>query len=65
MKQGSLNQTNSNISLYSLYYAEACHEFAGPIFMSLRLQVTQLFSKKCRSFGEPLQHCVRFDRPEI
>ena len=24
----------SNLSLYSLYYAEACNEFAGPILAS-------------------------------
>ena len=30
------NQIISNISLYSLYYAEACNEFAGPISESLR-----------------------------
>ena len=27
----------SNLSLYSLQYAEACNEFAGPISASLRL----------------------------
>ena len=43
-----------NLSLYSLYYAKACSEFAGPISMSLRLWATQLLSKKIRSYGEPL-----------
>ena len=26
-----------NLSLYLLYYAEACNELAGPIYASLRL----------------------------
>ena len=30
-----INQIELNISLYSLYYARACNEFAGPIFASL------------------------------
>ena len=30
------NQIKSNLSLYSLYYAEACNELAGPISASLR-----------------------------
>ena len=28
--------------------------FSGPIYASLRLRATQIFSKKCRSGGEPL-----------
>ena len=47
-------QKISNLSLYSLYYAETCNEFAGPISASLRLRAIQLISKKCRSDGEPL-----------
>ena len=43
----------SNLSIYSLYYAEACNGFAGPISASLRQQ-TQLLSKKSHSGGEPL-----------
>ena len=43
-----LNQ-KSNLSLYSLYYAEACNEFAGPISTSLRPVNTT------RSFEEMLQ----------
>ena len=31
-----LKQIKSNLSLYSLYYAEVCTEFAGPISASLR-----------------------------
>ena len=34
--QKILNQIKSNFSLYSLYYAEACNELAGPISASLR-----------------------------
>ena len=30
------NQIKSNLSLYSLYYTEACNQFAGLIFASLR-----------------------------
>ena len=36
----SPNQFKSNLLLYTLYYAEACNEFAGPIFASLRPQAT-------------------------
>ena len=32
----SSNQIKSNLSLYSLHYAEACNELAGPISASLR-----------------------------
>ena len=39
---------------YSLYYAEACNDFAGPFSASLHLRATQLLSKKCRKGGEPL-----------
>ena len=42
----------SNLSLYLMYYAEACNEIAGPVSASLRLGSTA-FSKKCRSSGEP------------
>ena len=31
-----LKQIKSNLSVYSLYYAEVCTEFAGPISASLR-----------------------------
>ena len=31
-----LVKARSNLSLYSLYYAEACNEFAGPNSTSLR-----------------------------
>ena len=48
------HKIKSNLSLYLLYYAGACNELAGPISASLRLWTKQLFSKKCRSGGEPL-----------
>ena len=35
----------SNLLFYSLYYAEACNEFAGPIFASLRLGNTAPFEE--------------------
>ena len=39
---------------YSLLYAEACNEFAGPISAALRLRAKHLFLKKCRRSDEPL-----------
>ena len=47
------NQIKSNLSLYSLDYAEACNELAGPISASLHPGNTAPL-KKCRSGGEPL-----------
>ena len=44
-------ELKSNLSLYSLYYAEACNELAGPISASLRWQA--------------VGNCVGFDRPKI
>ena len=35
----------SNRSLYSLHYAEACSELAGPIFVSLRPGNTPFFEE--------------------
>ena len=49
-----LYKIKSKLSLYSLYYAETCIEFAGPIPASLRLGTTQILSKKRHSGGEPL-----------
>ena len=40
-----ISQIKSNLSLYSLYYAEACNEFAGPISASLRLSNTAPFEE--------------------
>ena len=50
----SLLSTKSNLSLHSLYYAEACNELAGRISASLHLRTTKLHSKKFRSSGQPL-----------
>ena len=44
----------SNLSLYSLQYAEACNEFAGPISASLRQGNTDPFeemSQRWRAVG--------------
>ena len=44
----------SNLSLYSLYYAEACNELAGPISASLRPGNTAPFeemSQRWRAVG--------------
>ena len=35
----------SNLSVYSLYYAEACNEFAGPISASWRRNNTAPFEE--------------------
>ena len=61
----SLKQ-KSNLSLYSLYYAETCNEFTPPVSASLRL-LTQLLLKKCRRCALAIrwQYCVRFDGSEI
>ena len=40
-----LVKSKSNLSLYSLYYAEACNEFAGPISASLRPGNTASFEE--------------------
>ena len=56
---------NQNLSLYSLYYAEACNELVGPISMSLRLLAAQLLSKQCRSGGELLATLCQIYRSEI
>ena len=48
------NQIESNLSLYSLYHAEACNEFAGPISASLRTGNTAPFeemSQRWRAIG--------------
>ena len=41
----------SNLSLYLLYYAEACNKFTGSFSASLHLRATQLLLKNCRSQG--------------
>ena len=48
------NQIKSNLSLYSLHYAEACNELAGPISASLRPGNTAPFeemSQRWRAVG--------------
>ena len=48
------HKSKSNLSLYSLYYAEACNELARPIFASLRLGNTAFFeemSQRWRAIG--------------
>ena len=66
----------SNLSLYSLYYAEACNEFAGPISTLVRLSNTAPFEEmwqRWRAIGstmsdltgsrfEPLTFCSRDER---
>ena len=47
-------QIKSNLSLYSLYYAEACNELAGHISVSLRQGNTAPFeemSQRWRAIG--------------
>ena len=41
----SLIKIKSNLSLYSLHYAKACNEFAGPISASLRPGYTATFEE--------------------
>ena len=40
----------SNLSLYLMYYAEACNELAGPISASLRLGSTASFEEMSQSW---------------
>ena len=50
----SSNQNQINLSLYSLYHAEACNELAAPIYASLRLRYAVSFeemSQRWRVFG--------------
>ena len=59
----------SNLSLYSLYYAEACNEFAGPISVSLRPGNTTPFeemSQRWRAVGNTVSNLTgqRFGQPE-
>ena len=66
----------SNLSLYLMYYAEACNEFAGLISASLRADITALFKEmlqRWRAVGntgsdftsprfEPQTSCSRDER---
>ena len=55
----------SHLSLYSLYYAEACNEFAGGHLRFLALAQHSSFWRNVAAVASRWQHCVRFDRPEI
>ena len=44
-------KSKSNLSIYSLYYAEACNELAGPISASLRLGSTASFEEMSQRFA--------------
>ena len=53
-KTSKSQKIKSNLSLYSLYYAEACNELAGPISASLRPGNTAPFkemSQRWRAVG--------------
>ena len=43
-----IQETKSNALLYSLYYTDACNEFAGPISTSLRPGNTASFEEMSR-----------------
>ena len=60
-----LSLLNQNLSWHSLHYAEACNEFAGPIFESLRPGKHSSFWRNVAAVVSRWQHCVRFDRSEI
>ena len=53
-------QIKYNLSLYSLYYAEVCNEFAWPISASLRKGNTAPFemSQQWRSVGSTVSDLV-------
>ena len=53
-REGIVFNSKSNLSLYSLKYAEACNELAGPISASLRPDNTARFeeiSQRWRAVG--------------
>ena len=55
------NLFKSNLSLYSLYYAETCNEFAGPISPLLRVGRTALFKEifqRWRTVGNSVFDCT-------
>ena len=54
----------SNLSVHSLFYAEACNEFAGLICASLRPDNIASF-EEIAAVASRWHHCVRFDRLEI
>ena len=55
----------SNLLVYSLYYAEACNELAGPISAPLAPGHHCSFRRNVTAVASRWQHCVRFDPPEI
>ena len=64
-EQRVLIRIKFNLSLYTLYYAEACYEFAGTIFASLREQRQHsTFRRNIAAMARRWQHCVQFDWPE-
>ena len=55
LKKGSPTWPDNRDAVYSLYYAEVCYEFAGPISTVCHCaRAKQLLLKKFRSGGEPL-----------
>ena len=58
-------QIKSNLSLFSLYYAEECNESAVPIYASLCPGNTASFKANVAAVASRWQHCVRFDGPRL
>ena len=54
----------SNLSVYSLYYTEACNEFLRLIAASLRLDNTVSFEEMPQQW-RVVGNTQRFDRPDI
>ena len=55
-------KSKPNLSLYSLYYAEACNEFAGPISASLcPCNTASNFRKNVAAVASRRQHCAQFE----
>ena len=55
----------SNLSLYSLYYAEACNELAGLHLRVIAPGQHSFFRRNVAAVASCWQHCVRFDRLKI
>ena len=64
MLNTSAKEFKSNLSLYSLYYAEVCNEFAGPISASLRLHGKHSSFRNVAVVASRWEQFIRFDRPE-
>ena len=54
-----------NLSLYSLYCAEACNELSGAHFLTIAPGQHSSFPKYVAAVVSRWQHCVQFDRPGI